>query len=303
MNAKHLLDAMNDIDYSMVEEAENMMNRQKSRIPRRRNTVWIVAAVLVLLCITVAAAGLRWMTPELHVRADDQILYWNNEYITLSASHILYLRDDYITLPESSRQTVINSPSRTPDNLRFSYTFSSVEEWQSFYEIPLVISSWLSPYGTVGSSISVDEKDNEIRLGMMSSRVDVEYLEERNGVTEQVWFGGLEVVALVDDDAGEIKLGGFERSIKDGDHAEIIKEFTTAAGIPCVISKIKPAADDSPVSPVSLLLYYGYEAVMYEFEVFALSEEEEAIRIEQLMTIADTLQIIPVPTDQSSSAE
>ena len=52
-----------------------------------------------------------------------------------------------------------------------------------------------------------------------------------------------------------------------------------------------------------LLLYYGYEAVMYEFEVFALSEEEEAIRIEQLMTIADTLQIIPVPTDQSSSAE
>ena len=30
MKAKYLLDAMNDIDYTMVEEAENMMNRQKN---------------------------------------------------------------------------------------------------------------------------------------------------------------------------------------------------------------------------------------------------------------------------------
>lgn len=288
MNAKHLLDAMNDIDYSMVEEAEATTKTANSSNWRRRKTA-LIAAVLVLLCITAAAtAGILGMTPELHVSESD---------------HMVYLRDEYITLPETSRQTVISSVSHAPDDQNFRYTFASVEEWKKFYDIPLVISRWLSPYGTVGSSISVDEKDNEIRLGMMSSRVNVEYLEERNGVTEQVWFGGLEVVALVDDDAGEIKLGGFERSIKDGDHAEIIKEFTTAAGIPCVISKIKPAADDSPVSPVSLLLYYGYEAVMYEFEVFALSEEEEAIRIEQLMTIADTLQIIPVPTDQSSSAE
>ena len=67
MNAKHLLDAMNDIDYSMVEEAENMMNRQKSRIPRGKKTILIAAAVAVLLCITAAAAGLLWMKPEVHV--------------------------------------------------------------------------------------------------------------------------------------------------------------------------------------------------------------------------------------------
>lgn len=285
MNAKHLLDAMNDIDYSMVEEAENMMNRQKSRIPRRKKTVLIAAAVAVLLCITVAATvGILGMTPELHVNDEE---------------YVLYLRDQYITLPQSSMQTILTSPSRTPENPSFEYTFASVEEWQHFYGIPLVLSSYLSPYGTVGSAVSVVEKDDEIRLGMMFSSVKVGYHRERNGISEKVWIGDVEVMALVNDDE-EIKLGGFSRRVKDGENAEILKEFTTDAGIPCVISKIKPTGDDSPVS---LHLYYGYESVIYGFEVFALSEEEEAIRIDQLMTIADTLQIIPVPEDQPSSAE
>ena len=289
MNPKYLLEAMNDIDYSMVEEAEATTKTAKSSNWRRRKTALIAAAVLVLLCITAAAtAGILGMTPELHVSESD---------------HMVYLRDEYITLPETSRQTVISAVSHAPDDQHFRYTFASVEEWQKFYDIPLVISRWLSPYGTVSSGISVTEADNEICLGSMYSTVKVEYLEERNGVMEQVWFGSLQIAALVDDDAGETKFGGMSRPIRDGGHAEILREFTTAAGIPCVISKIKPAAGNSPVSPVSLLLYYSYESVMYEFEVFALSEEEEAIRIDQLMTIADTLQIIPVPEDHVSSAE
>ena len=289
MNPKYLLEAMNDIDYTMVEEAEATTKTANSSNWRRRKTALIAAAVLVLLCITAAAtAGILGMTPELHVSESD---------------HIVYLRDEYITLPEISRQTVISSVSHAPDDQDFRYTFASVEEYQKFYDIPLVISRWLSPYGTVSSGISVTEADNEIRLGTMYSTVKVEYLEERNGVTEQVWFGSLQIAALVDDDAGETKFGGMSRPIRDGGHAEILREFTTAAGIPCVISKIKPAASNSPVSPVSLLLYYSYESVIYEFEVFALSEEEETLRIDQLMTIADTLQIIPVPDDQPSSAE
>ena len=289
MNPKYLLEAMNDIDYTMVEEAEATTKTANSSNWRRRKTALIAAAVLVLLCITAAAtAGILGMTPELHVSESD---------------HRVYLRDEYITLPEISRQTVISSVSHAPDDQDFRYTFASVEEYQKFYDIPLVISRWLSPYGTVSSGISVTEADNEIRLGTMYSTVKVEYLEERNGVTEQVWFGSLQIAALVDDDAGETKFGGMSRPIRDGGHAEILREFTTAAGIPCVISKIKPAASNSPVSPVSLLLYYSYESVIYEFEVFALSEEEETLRIDQLMTIADTLQIIPVPDDQPSSAE
>ena len=282
MNAKHLLDAMNDIDYSMVEEAENMMNRQKSRIPRGKKTILIAAAVAVLLCITAAAAGLLWMKPEVHV-GDNK--------------HSLVLRDSYITLPEESVQTIL--AAYTPEKLSVALDFASVEEWQHFYGIPLVLSSYLSPYGTVGSAVSVLEKDDEIRLGMMFSSVKVGYHRERNGVSEKVWIGDVEVMALVNDDE-EVKLGGFSRRMKDGENAEIVKEFTTAAGIPCVISKIKPAGGDSPVS---LLLYYGYESVMYEFEVFALSDEEEMLRIDQLMTIADTLQIIPVPENQLSSVE
>lgn len=81
--------------------------------------------------------------------------------------------------------------------------------------------------------------------------------------------------------------GTFTRIVQDGMDAEIMLEFTTPSGIPCVISKITSAAD---AYPVSLYLYYGYESVMYELEVSAASPEEEADILEDLKTFSNTLQ-------------
>ncbi len=276
MNPKHLLEAMNDIDYTMVEEAENMMNNQKSRIPRGRKTVLIAAAVAVLLCITAAAAGLLWMNPEVHV--DD-------------TKHALVLRDSYITLPEESVQTIL--AAYTPEKLSVALDFASVEEWQAFYGIPLVMSSHLSPYGTVGSGVSALEIDGNIDFGMMISFVKVAHSREINGEMQRDWIGSLKVTALIDDDKEEI--GTYIREFNEEGNAEIVTEFTTDAGIPCVISRVHSGNEEDPVS---LLLHYGYESVMYEFELRAVSAEEEAIYLEYLKTYADTIQIYPIPETQ-----
>ena len=114
MKAKHLLDAVNDIDYSLIEEAENMTSNQKNRIPRGKKTVLIAAAVSVLLCITAAAAGLLWVKPE--VRVDE----W---------AQTLLLSGEYITLPEASVQTLLEA--RTPDRIGIFQSFDSIQKWQT----------------------------------------------------------------------------------------------------------------------------------------------------------------------------
>ena len=276
MNPKYLLEAMNDIDYTMVEEAENMMNRQKSRIPRSKKTVLIAAAVAVLLCITAAAAGLLWMKPEVHV-GDNK--------------HSLVLRDSYITLPEESEQTIL--AAYTPEKLSVEIDFASVEEWQAFYGIPLVMSSHFTPYGTVGSAVSALEIDGNIDFGMMISFVKVAHSREINGEIQKDWIGSLKVTALIDDDKKGI--GTHTREFNEEGNAEIVMEFTTDAGIPCVISRI---ANDIEAYPVTLLLHYGYESVLYEFELKAVSAEEETTYLEYLKTYADTIQIYPITQSQ-----
>lgn len=276
MNPKYLLEAMNDIDYTMVEEAENMTMKEKSRIPRGKKSVLIAAAVAVLLCITAGAAGLLWMKPE--VRVGD-------------SKHSLVLRDSYITLPEESEQTIL--AAYTPDRLSVALDFASVEEWQAFYGIPLVMSSHLSPYGTVGSAVSALEVDGNIDFGMMISFVKVAHSREINGEMQRDWVGSLKVTALIDDDKEEI--GAHIREVNEEGNAEIVTEFTTDAGIPCVISRVQNGNEEDPVS---LMLHYGYESVMYEFELRAVSAEEEARYLEYLKTYADNIQIYPVPKTQ-----
>ena len=272
MKANDLLQAMNEIDYSMVEEAENMMNRQKSRIPRRRKTVLIAAAVTVLLCITAAAAGLLWMKPEISV-ADD--------------AHRLQLSGG-ITLPEESVQMLIDA-YYIQDKVNVVQTFASVEEWQEFFGIPLVMSTHFSTYGTIEAGVSTYEVDGEIDFGMMISFLKVAHYREINGTVQKEWIGSLKATALIDDDRSGT--GSFTRRLDDDGTAEIIAEFTTDAGIPCVISRV---ANDSEAYPVTLLLHYGYESVMYEFELRALSAEEEMTYLDYLKSYADTITIYPV---------
>ena len=67
-------------------------------------------------------------------------------------------------------------------------------------------------------------------------------------------------------------------------------EYSTPAGIPCVISKIQSEHTDT------LILYYGYESVIYELEVMAVSAEEERMILRDLQEYAETMQIL-YPTE------
>lgn len=271
MNPKHLLEAMNDIDYSMVEEVENMMNRQKSRIPRGKKTVLIAAAVAVLLCITAGAAGLLWVKPEVQIEED---------------AHTLLLNNGYLTLPEASLQAI--HEAYTSERMSTQHAFETVEEWQAFFGVPLAVSNYLSPYGTIETLVTVYETDVGNELGMMLSSVKLEKTQERNGIMERVWIGNLMVMALLDDDDGAV--GSYKHPISDGMNAEILQEFITDAGIPCVISKLTNEGDGHSVR---LFLCYGYESVLYEFELLAHSAEEEIEYLEYLRTYADTIQLLP----------
>lgn len=268
MNAKHLLDAMNDIDYSMVEEAENMMNRQKSRIPRRKKTVLIAAAVAVLLCITVAAAGILWGTPEVIVE---------------DGTHTLLLNNGYLTLPEESVQTIY--ASRTSDHYGSFHTFATIAEWTDFYGIPLVSGAKLVPYSDIQTVVWANEMGSQAQLTLMESHLGVDcYLE---GTEERLWRGSMTVFAPLNEEAA--KSGSWTRKLSDEMNAEILVEDTTAAGVPYVISKI---THDSDADSCNLLLYYGHEAVFYELEVSACVGAEEALIFEDLVDFAQTLQIM-----------
>ena len=267
MKSNALLHAMNDIDYEMVEEAENMMNRQKNRIPRGKKTVLIAAAVAVLLCITAAAAGLLWVKPE--VRVDE----W---------AQTLLLSGEYITLPEASVQTLLEA--RTPDRIGIFQSFDSTREWQEFFGIPFVTSTHFSIDGDIQSVVTAFESDNEVQLSTMMSHMNVDLIFDS---TDGDSFGAI-LMAVAPLNAQAAEDGTFARTLTDEANAEILMESTTAAGVPYVISKMTAGSE---AYPVALLLYYGYESVLYELEVHACSASEETMLIEKMVSIAESIQI------------
>ena len=269
MNPKYLLEAMNDIDYTMVEEAENMMNRQKNRMPRGNKTVLIAAALLVLLCITAAAAGILWGTPEVIVGEDTQTLLLNN---------------GYLTLPEESVQTLL--AIHDPERVGIFQTFDGVREWQEFFSIPFVSSTALTVDDEVQSAVTASETDGEVTLHLLMSHLNVE--RYREGTEDWLWRGMLTVLSPLNQEAA--KDGSWTRELSEKMNAEILAEDTTAAGVPYVISKI---THDSDAEFCNLLLYYGHEAVLYELEVSACVGQEEAMIFEDLVNVAETLQIMP----------
>ena len=268
MKAKHLLDAVNDIDYSLIEEAENMTSHQKNRIPRGKKTVLIAAAAVLLLCITAAAAGILWGTPEVIVEDGTHTLFWNN---------------GYLTLPEESVQTIY--ASRTSDHYGSFHTFATIAEWTDFYGIPFVSSTNLVPYSDIQTVVWANEPGSQAQLSIMESHMNVE--RYREGTEERLWRGSMTVFAPLNEEAA--KSASWTRNLSDEMNAEILAEDTTAAGVPYVISKI---THDSNADSCNLLLYYGHEAVFYELEVSACVGADEARIFEDLVDFAQTLQIM-----------
>lgn len=282
MKPENILNALNDMDYDMVEEAE-MEKKAVTPKLRVKKTVLIAAAVCLLLCGTAAAAGIFWMKPEVQINEGGMALHLNGEHVSL---------------PEKTVQTIIDSRIPERGNKSF-FTFDTLKEWQEFFALPFVSSSrmtvdespkWvdhgtgiLVPEGTIDSIVTMEETGDGYNLCLLLTAMNVEWYKADTENTDSAWKGSVTIHVPLNERAA--KEGSFTRVLNNDMNAEILSEYTTPAGIPCIISRI--VSEHS----VTLYLYYGYESVMYELEVRAVSPEEEAMRLEDLKEIADTLEI------------
>ena len=287
MKAMNLANALNDIDYDMIEEAEMKFCTKKGFFIKKK-AVLIAAALVLLLCGTAAAAGLLWMKPDVQAGEDGLALQLNG---------------DIVTLPENTVQEIIAVRDPGRGNKSF-FTFDTVEEWQKFFALPFVASSHLAvdesprwvdegtgillPEGTIDTIVTAEEKDGEYELCLMITAMNVEWYHNDKENAECAWKGNITIYAPLNEKAA--KEGSSTIELNEDMEAEILMEYTTPSGIPCLISKIKSEHTDT------LFLYYGYESVMYELKVMAVSPEEEAMILKDLQEYAETMQIL-YPTE------
>ena len=284
MKAMDIASALNDVDYDMIEEAEKKIDMKKGSFINKKKVVLIAAALVLLLCGTAAASGLLWMKPDVQVNENSLDLQLNGEVVTL---------------PESAVQEIL--AARDPERRNTSFlTFSTLEEWQEFFALPFVTTShlvldespkWvdygtstLVPEGTIDTFVTTEEKNGGYELCLMVSTMNVEWYHNDAENSECAWNGSITIHVPLNETAA--KEGSSMRELNEDMEAEILMEYTTPAGIPCVISKINSEHTDT------FFLYYGYESIIYELEVMAASTEEEAMILNDLQEYAETIQIL-----------
>lgn len=267
MKPEDIINVLNDIDYTIVEEAER---RTKTPTPRLhgKKTVVFAAIVALFLCGTAATAGLLWIKPNVRPEGNS---------LTVS------MMEGYIELPEDKIQTILDT--RIPErNNNCILSFDTFTEWQKFLNIPLVTSDLLMIPRDIDTFFTVKETDDELKLMSMLTLTTAEryYGDEYSEIP--LWSGSITITAAVNEEAVEQQ---FSSGTTDG-KAEIIEEYTTSSRIPCVIGKIASSKNEQRSD---LFLYYGYESVMYQLWIDSSSLEEEARILEDLKTIADSLRI------------
>ena len=283
MKAENIAEALNDIDFDMVEEAEMKKTTAVFRFFKKK-TICIAAVFAVLLGGTAAAAGFYWMKPNVQVQED---------------SMSLHLSGDIVTLPESTVREVLAVCDPLRGNKSF-FAFETLDEWQEFFELPFVSSTRLAvdespkwvdygsgsliPEGTIDTIVTAEETDGIYKLCLMITQMNVEWYDNDAENGNCAWKGNMMIHVPLNETV--VREGTFERLLNEDMNAEILMEYTTAAGIPCVIGKITSA------HTATLYLYYSYQSVVYEIEVMAVSSEEEEMILEDLKMIAETLQVV-----------
>lgn len=131
--------------------------------------------------------------------------------------------------------------------------FETVAEWQEFFDLPFVTSSllvtaedgqWvdytgngiLVPKGDIDTYITNLDKEGGTKLGIMGTSLSVERIYTDEDESEQIdWCGSMNIfAALSEESASEASHTVILNDAKGG---EILMEYTTPSGIPCVISK------------------------------------------------------------------
>ena len=286
MNGSKMLDALEYMSEDLILNAENAENVTiKPRKYTRKKVFAILAASVVILCGTAAASvGLFWNKPDVS---------------PVGEGLRLALNQGVASMPGDEALRVILDSADPERNYKAFLNFDSVGEWQNFFGLPFVSSdlvipadsgAWtddgqggLTQMGSVDTIVSTTEENGIRKPALMNAVLNVNRCVESTETPPLCWSGQLDIFAAYSEESG--KDGSYDLIWENADDKSI-EEYTTASGIPYIISQI---AKDGIVK---INLYYGYESVLYQLMVTAVSEEEAAVIREDMMNIAETLTIM-----------
>ena len=285
MNGSKMLDALEYVSEDLILNAENAENVTiKPKRYTRKKVFAILAASVVILCGTAAASvGLFWNKPDVS---------------PVGEGLRLALNQGTASMPGDEALRVILDSADSERNYKAFLNFDSVAGWQNFFGLPFVSSdlvipadagAWtddgqggLTQMGSVDVIVSTTEENGIRKPALMNAVLNVSRRVESTE-TPWCWKGQLDIIAAYSEEIG--KDGSYDVIWENADDKSI-EEYTTASGIPYIISQI--AKDGT----VRITLYYGYESVLYQLMVTAVSEEEAAVIREDMMNIAETLTIM-----------
>ena len=277
MTGTDFLEAVGYVDQDLIIKTEAVRRSGKRNLPGR----WaiLIAAAALLLCGTAAAVGFLWNKPEVQ---------------TDLGSQTVFMSHGCIGLPDDARTAILDSVVPERDFKAF-LSFDTVEDWQTFFDLPFVSAplaaredplaatdpipgSRLILEGSIDTMVSTKEADGEREPAMMWSTVSLVRYDE-DGFR---WSGDLDVFAAFTEEAAAS--GTAALIWADGAAEQIVTDYTTPSGIPCVIGQSVQNGGDQ----VDLCLYYGYESVLYLLRVGHFDGEADDV-LEDLKEIADSL--------------
>ena len=273
MRGNELLDALAYADADLILEAENAGRRKRKRLPAGR--IALIAAAAVLLGTTAVAAGVLLTRPN--VRTDPSGL-------TMTAD------GEAAALPEEAEEAILAAvdPER---GYKAYFEFDTVEEWQAFFGLPFAFfeTDGFLTMGPIDTIVTTKEGEDGVRkpTSALSGSIVSRYREDSAPVPGEspalLWSGELEILVSYTG-----KAASFDR-FESAQEEQTVEDYTTPSGIPCVIAKT--VTDGGQIA--HFRLYYSFDAVSccLRTHTHTDSEEEAAAILEDLKTIADSLEI------------
>lgn len=258
----------------------HLVQEQPTKTTAHRKRIFLIAALVALLVCGTAAGTWLWTKPDTYL-SGIQI----SEFVE---GYTLSLGEGYITLPTEAQQTILEhcDPERMYKSFLF---FDTIEEWQSFCDIPLALSSRLSKDAQNQSQISMIVTHEETDDGLVPRLLYVDFPTLQD--PEQHDYNLLIEANLSPDTANT------HTFYYDAENATTeFLDYTTPSGIPCTLCKVKYEGefgeDGEYGVSYTLELIYNCENITYTLQAEQLSEWEMTEYEESMKAIADTIEVL-----------
>lgn len=258
----------------------HLIQEQPTKTTAHRRLVLLIAALVALLVCGTAAGTWLWTKPDTYL-SDTRI----SEFVE---GYTLSLGEGYITLPTEAQQTILEHCD--PERMYKSFlSFDTIEEWQSFCDIPLALSSRLSKDAQNQSKISMIVTHEETDDGLVPWLLYVDFPTFRD--SEQHDYNFIIEANLYPDAANTLT---FYYNAENAT-TEFL-DYTTPSGIPCTLCKVKYEGefgeDGEYGVSYTLELIYTYANITYILQAEQISEWKMNEYEESMKTIADTIEVL-----------